>query len=239
MLHKPLVHSVATHYLGCSDKALDWLYDWTGVRSKARMINNGIETSKYVYNQTERINVRRELNIPMDAKVVGHVGSLIHVKNHEFLIRLFSEITKEIPESILLLVGEGELRNKLEALVAELRIQNNVIFTGSRSDVNRILQAMDLFVMPSFFEGLPVSLVEAQASGLPILASDTISKDVAITPNIKFISLNADIHVWTDAVKQQLFHFNRCDTSNMICNSGFDISGIANTLSTMYLSSYE
>ncbi len=225
---------IATHYFGCSDKALDWMYSWSGVRSKAIMINNGIDTTPFRFDLETRREVRSELGLK-DEFVIGHVGSFIQVKNHKFLIDIFTNLHKRIPNTHLILVGDGELRHEIENNIRYNGISEAVTLTGIRGDVNRILQGLDLLIMPSFFEGLPVSLVEAQAAGLPILASDTISRDVAITPNIKFLSLKDDKKNWIDAIEAIKDNYIRHDTTDCIRKAGFDIYQTADYISRAYL----
>ena len=232
-LNKLRIRRLATHYLGCSDKALDWLFNGTGVRSKAEMINNGIDTTKYRFNNSIRLVMRHSFGLK-DEFVIGHVGSFIHVKNHRFLISLFEKILQVIPESKLLLVGTGELEQSIKQQINDLRIGSKVIFAGLRSDVDRVLQALDLIIMPSLFEGLPVSLVEAQAAGLPIMASDTISKDAALTHNIQFLSLNDPIQEWIDCIVKIRNNYQRGDASGEIKNKGFDINEIAKRFCSLY-----
>jgi len=234
LINKTRIKSLATHYFGCSDKALDWMYAYTGIRSKAIMINNGIETSKFAFNIHTRNEVRNEFGLT-NQFVVGHIGSFIHVKNHSFLIKLFRELLKDIPDAKLILIGDGELRDAIIRQIHSYGIENKVILTGSRGDINRLLQAMDLLIMPSFFEGLPVSLVEAQCAGLPIFASDTISKDVAITPNITFLSLKEDLSVWIESIKKIHKEIVRQDSTEYIVNAGFDINQTVSFVCDIYL----
>lgn len=232
-LNKLKIKRLATHYLGCSDKALDWLFKWTGVRSKALMINNGIDVSRYRFNETTRQEMRRIFGF-RDEFVVGHVGSFIPVKNHHYLITLFVEILKAIPDSKLLLVGAGELEMSIKEQIHERSLESKVIFAGLRSDVDKVLQAIDVIIMPSLFEGLPVSLVEAQAAGVPVLASDTISSDIALTPDIRFLSLDDSIQKWVDCAVHIHNHHIRMDTVEEIRDKGFDIKDIAKQFSTIY-----
>lgn len=231
--NKLKIRNLATHYMGCSDKALDWLFKGTGVRSKAVMINNGIDSSQYRFNESVRKEMREAFGFKDDF-VIGHVGSFIHVKNHRFLISLFEQVLQVSPEAKLLLVGAGELESSIRQQILDLGMNSKVVFAGLRSDVDKVLQAVDLIIMPSLFEGLPVSLVEAQAAGLPIIASDTISKDVALTSNIHFISLNDPILKWIDCVKSIRKNYKRYDTSDEIKNKGFDIHEIAKHFCSIY-----
>lgn len=224
----------ATHYLGCSDKALDWLFKGTGVRSKAIMVNNGIKVSDYKYNEYIRKEVREEFGLK-DNIVIGHVGNFIQVKNHEFLIKIFANIKGFIPKTKLMLVGDGPLKSQIKEQIDDSDLSNDVVMTGVRRDVNRLLQAIDIIVMPSVFEGLPVSLVEAQAAGLPLVISDTISHDVALTEDVKFISLSDPIEKWANEIKDRLVSVLRHDTSSIINEKGFGIEGISTKLANLYL----
>lgn len=233
-LNKPLVHKYANVYLGCSHKALNWIYNFTGVRTKAKMINNGIDIQLYTFNTSIRGEVRKELNISNEEFVIGHVGRFIPIKNHIFLINIFYDLQKINPQSRLILVGDGELNEKIHAQIKELGIDNKVIFTGVRRDVNRILQAMDIFVMPSIFEGLPVSLIEAQAAGLPIIASDTISHDSDVSGNILFKNLQDGNTSWVECIMKSCKKRERFDNREKIQKAGFDSQHTSELLLNIY-----
>lgn len=229
------IKNYATHYMGCSDKALDWLFNGTGIRGKAVMINNGIKVSDFRYNIDIRERVRKEFSI-VDEFVIGHVGNFIPVKNHSYLIRLFADYVKINPKSKLLLVGDGPLRTEIESQISDVGLKDKMIIAGVRKDVKDILQGMDIIVMPSIFEGLPVSLVEAQAAGLPLVISDTISHDVALTDNVHYLSLSESKDVWCNAIENIRKNYVRKDTSCIINEKGFGIEGIVDNLSKLYLS---
>lgn len=232
---KPFVRLLATNYLGCSDKALDWLYSHTGVRRQAVMVNNGIPVARFTYSPEVRAAVRRELGIHDDALVVGHTGSFTVAKNHAFLLDVFAEVVKTRPDAVLLLVGDGPLRGSIEDKIRRLGLTERVRLAGIRDDVNRLLQAVDVQLMPSLYEGLPVSLVEAQASGLPLVISDTISRDTAITPSVVFLPLSAPASAWAARVVEAARDHRRGDTSQYIRRAGFDIADTAEKLLNIYL----
>lgn len=232
-INKFRIKSLATNYLGCSDKALDWMYKYSGVRDKAVLIQNGIEPSKFIFNPAVRTKIREEFQLN-DEFVIGHVGSFIPVKNHKFLINLFFEYQKKHGNTKLLLVGDGSLRSDIETQIKELGIEGNVILAGIRSDVNEILQAMDVFVMPSFFEGLPVVLVEAQASGLPIICSDKISKMSKMSENFLMLSISESPQVWASAINKTPRNINRNKAYENIIKHGYDINSIATELCKTY-----
>lgn len=233
-VNKPKVAKWATHYLGCSDKALDWAYKYTGIRSRAHMINNGIDTEKYMYNSLIRTEVRREFNISLDDFVIGHVGRFIPLKNQTFLVDILEQIHKDDSTAKLLLIGEGETLDAVKNKVASKDLQDFVVFTGVRSDVFRLMQAMDIFVMPSWFEGLPVSLVEAQASGLPIVSSATISRDVDITQTIQFKSIEESAEDWAHSILLLRANHQRSNNLDKIIEAGFDSKTAVEQLIAIY-----
>lgn len=232
--NKLFVKRLATHYLGCSQKALDWMFCFTGCRSKVIMINNGIDVDKFRYDETKRKAARKELHVDNDTILLGHVGRFAAVKNHGFLIDTFYELLKERPNAKLLMVGTGELVDSMKRKCHQLDIVEKVIFAGVREDIDKLLQAMDIFVMPSLFEGLPVTLVEAQAAGVPILASDAISTDVRMTELLHFYPLSKTPHQWMAEALRVLKASKRVDTSLEITEAGFDIKTSASILSQIY-----
>lgn len=233
-LNKPKVHSYATHYLGCSDKALDWIYKYTGVRSKALMVNNGIDCEQYAFNKNIRDEIRKELGIEKDNFVIGHVGRFIPLKNQGFLVDILEELQKTNPSAKLLLVGEGDTMDNVKRKAKDKGLSDAVIFTGVRADVSRLMQAMDVFVMPSWFEGLPVSLVEAQSAGLPIVASDTISHDSDLTGTILFKSINDASKDWAKCIIDWENKCGRSDNIALIKKAGFDSKTTVGILMQIY-----
>lgn len=234
-LNKPKVHSYATHYLGCSDKALDWMYKYTGVRSKALMVNNGINCEQYAYNKIIRAEVRKEFGIGDANFVIGHVGRFIPLKNQVFLVDILSELHRSMPSAKLLLVGEGDTMDEIKTKVSDKGLEKSVIFTGVRSDVARLMQAMDIFVMPSWFEGLPVSIVEAQAAGLPVVASDTISYDSDLTGTILFKSIKDSAEDWSKCIVEWKEKNGRPNNIEKLKKAGFDSKTTVKQLVNIYI----
>ena len=232
--NKLRISKLATHYLGCSDKALNWMYKNTGVYSKAIMINNGIDTAQYSFNIDTRIIIRKELSIDEDVIVVGHVGSFIPLKNQTFLVDILNAFHLTKVKVKLLLIGAGPTFEDIKAKIVSLGLEDYAILTGVRSDVSRILQAMDVFVMPSWFEGLPVSLVEAQASGLPIIASSTISKDSDITGTILFKSIEEPPSDWASSILEWKNKICRPNNIDKIKLAGFDSKTSVDHLVNIY-----
>lgn len=227
LLFKRNIPVSATSLFACSQAAGQWMFQ----TNDFYVMNNAIDVKVYAFDNNTRCDVRNELGITDDALVVGHVGRFMTQKNHEFLLRIFSAL----PENArLLLVGDGELRKDAENQAAALGIRDRVIFTGVRSDVNRLLQAMDIFAFPSLYEGLPVSIIEAQAAGLPCIISDKVPIECKKTELVQQIPLNAGAKVWADAVFAAS-SFQRRNTSEEIRKAGFDIVYNAQWLQSFYL----
>lgn len=233
---RPFSKIYSTHYFCCSELAGRWLF---GNRSYSRgsvtLINNAIDIDKFTYNYTIRSDFRRELNISDDTLVIGHVGRFVKVKNHDFLIDIFSEIYKKNKNSLLILVGDGELAEKIENKVKKLNLEQNVKFLGIRSDINKIMQGMDIFLMPSLYEGLPVVGVEAQASGLLCILSDSMTKETKVIESTEFLSIEKSASEWSDFIYNKYKSFKRRDTRKDIIKANFEIKNEAGKLESKYL----
>lgn len=210
-------------FLACSKPAGEWLFGSSITKqSNFNILNNAIDSNVFKYNPELRETKRKELSL--DGKVViGHVGRFHPQKNHSFIIDIFSELLKKSPNAVLLLVGDGELKQTIEEKVKELSIEKSVLFLGLRDDVEELLQAMDLFLMPSLFEGLPVTLVETQAAGLPSVISDTITDDIKLSEYVTFESLNRDAKKWAETILDTINKLERKDTSDLIKAAKYDI----------------
>ncbi|MDR6121920.1 glycosyltransferase involved in cell wall biosynthesis [Bacillus sp. SLBN-46] len=219
----------------CSEAAAKWLF---GSKSnQAKLLKNGIEPEMFTFSSDIRMRIRQELGID-DQIVFGHVGRFTKQKNHKFLVEIFAEFVKRKPNSILLLCGDGVLRNDIEKRVCELNIQDKVKFLGVRSDINQLLQAFDLFLFPSLHEGLPVTLIEAQAAGIPCLISDEITDEVDLGLGLmKFLNLSSK-DLWAAELEKMTVEKIQRHTSkiNMLRDSGYDIKNTATWLQDFYLS---
>ena len=153
-----------------------------------------------------------------------------------YLLDVFAELKKTSPDSVLMLIGDGELKSDIIARIKELRIENSVILTGVRSDVNRLLQGLDCFVFPSFFEGLPLTVVEAQASGLPCYISNEVSTEVVISNLVNQYSIQESPQKWAETIAENGINDNRSDMSSVIKNAGYDISETVSQIESLYLS---
>lgn len=173
--------------VACSKAAADFLY---GSSRNVYIMRNMVDARQYAYDETKRFEIRRRLNIADEIFVIGHVGRFEPQKNHRFLIELFEWFHQTTSDSKLLLVGSGTLEQEIKDLVLEKKLEQAVIFAGQQTNIADYLSAMDVFVLPSLFEGLPMVALEAQANGLPCVLTDTITKETAVTSNIWFYSLN-------------------------------------------------
>ena len=220
------------YYFACSDVAGKWLFgEKITKQSNYHVLNNAIDVEKYAYSELSRRKIRDEFNLK-DEFVVGHVGRFHPQKNHSFLVDVFAEIHKKNPDSVLMFVGTGDLMDSVKEKVAELKLDDSVIFTGSRADVNELLSAFDVFVFPSLFEGLPVTLVEAQAAGLPCFASDTITKEVDFNKEINYISLSKESAYWANEIVN--CKRNRLKLTKAIRDAGYDIKYTVKQLISFY-----
>ena len=223
-----------TDYFACSKLAGEWLFNEDIVKSdKFKVIHNGVDLKKYSFNDKIRNDIRKKYNIDNDIIVIGHVGRFVEQKNHEFLLNIFKEYNILNPTSKLLLVGTGPLEEDIKKKVQELNLVDKVIFTGFRSDVNNYMQAMDIFVLPSKFEGLGLVLIEAQASGLPCFTSkDVVPKEACVSNLLTYIDLNDNAKEWANIINKS--NLVRLDVSREIKENGYDINDTALELQKFY-----
>lgn len=228
----PIMKLLATDLLACSAASGSWLYH----NSKHLVLNNAIDLQRFAYNETIRQEVREEFGIGNEF-VVGHIGAFYEAKNQPYLVEVFFEFHRQHPNSKLMLVSDGPDFDAVVEQVNQLQLQDAVIFTGRRADADRLYQAMDVFVMPSRWEGLPLVLLEAQASGLPVIASDRITRDVQCTPNVWFMSIEESPSVWAVKLAELAeCKFDRIEhVTEQLRQHGFDIREEAEKLRALYL----
>lgn len=196
---KHLIVRFSTHYVGCGVKAGETLFGKKRYRKKGITILNGIDTEKFAYDEENRQEARSRLKLT-DNFVIGHAGHLAAVKNQSFLINLMPEILKKKQNAKLLLLGEGEDRQRLEKQISDLGLAENVIMTGNVTDVHKYLSAMDVFAFPSLYEGMPLSVIEVQTNGLPCVMSNNVPQDVVLTDLIRRLSLEESYDIWAEAI---------------------------------------
>ena len=183
-LLRPLSKKYATDFMCCSEYAGRWLFgNKLYNQGKVYLLNNAIDIDKFAFNEEIRKKKRAELGISEDTFVIGHVGRFVEQKNHDFLIDIFKSIYEQKKNSTLILVGEGPLFDEIKKKVYSLNLESRVLFLGQRNDINELYQVMDVFVLPSLYEGLPVVGIEAQANGLPVVFCDNITKEIMINRN--------------------------------------------------------
>ena len=228
LIYRKIIPKYATTLLACSKDAGDWMF----CGADYRILNNAIDTRLYVYDTAKRESMRVQLGIGREELVVGHVGSFTLQKNHPFLFDVFNEIQKKVPAK-LLVVGDGSQRPAIEEKIQTLGLRDKIILTGMRTDVPDLMQAMDVFVFPSLYEGLPVTLVEAQASGLPCLISDKVPIECKMTEAVQQISLEDSPQIWAEKAITAAA-LPRRDTYEEIKAAGYDVAENAKRLQTMY-----
>lgn len=234
LYYRRQISNHATQLFACGKEAGDWMF----CGAPYRIVNNAIDTELYSYDFEKRKQVRENLQLSDDTFVIGHVGRFNAVKNHAFLLDVFAEVKRMRADSVLLLVGDGDLRNEMEQKAASLGISDSVMFTGVRSDVPDLMQAMDCFVFPSIYEGLPVTLVEAQAAGLPCLVSEGVPAECAKTSLVQRMALSEGAAAWA---KYTLAQSDKphIDTREDIVRAGYDIKANAEWLQNYYLEQWK
>lgn len=211
----------ATDFLACSRQAGEMKFPAKIIDHEMVIVKNGINIGLFQRDDEKRKKQKALLGIPEDAKVIGHVGRFTYQKNHHFLVNLYDAVQKKINNCYLLLVGDGEVRDEIQKTVTELGLQNKVIFTGNVDNVEDYYQAMDLFLFPSNFEGLGYVFLEAQAAGLPCIASEAVPDDVILSKKACKISLNQETQ-WVKTSLEYL-HLSISDNHEIIQEAGFDI----------------
>lgn len=205
------LYRFGTDYYGVSENAGRWIFPERIVKSERfQVVLSGIEREAYKYNPEIRSRVRKELLKSDDAKesvIIGHIGNFCYVKNYEFLLSIFENVLQREENALLLLVGDGDRRREIERKVRAAGIEKHVRFLGWRKDIPHLVQAMDVFVLPSYFEGLSIAALEAQSAFLPCVLSDTVPREVQVTDVCRFVSLKKDAGEWAEIILSQ----RKCD----------------------------
>lgn len=224
----------ANYYFACSEEAGKWMFGKNIINNdKFYVVNNAINVQKYSYNPEVRRIIRNENKFD-DSFIVGNISRMTSVKNQSFLIDVFNEILKLEKKAKLLLIGEGPLKKQLEAKTEKLGIQDDVIFYGTTNKVNEILQSMDVFVLPSLFEGVPVTIIEAAASGIKYVISDTIDSHLKSNELEVKLNLNSTAEEWAKEILKSSKTYNRNNQSDLLKMSGFDIEEETKKLKIIY-----
>lgn len=234
---RPFLYAFSTDHFACGRAAGEWLF---GSR-RFSIIPNGKIIDLYRYSSDSRIAARRELKISDDCVAIGHVGMFNIQKNHSFLLDIFQCLHESSKKTHLFLIGEGGLRSSAEEKVQKMDLEESVTFLGKRSDVPYLLNAMDCMLFPSLHEGFPNVVLEWQINGLPSVVSNSITADCAITPLVRFCSLDEPVYDWASAVKTMIDGSTRKRDSEWaateIAKAGYDIQQNAADLKRLYCES--
>ena len=220
-------------FFTCGEDAAKWLFG-KKLAQNAFLMTNAVDTGKFRFSPEVRVEVRKRLS-KEDTKNIIHVGRFNRQKNHGFLLQIFAALIQRDAAYHLFLVGGGELQQDIEEQIHQLNLQAYVTLMGIRKDVNELIQAMDVFLLPSLFEGLPVSLVEAQASGIHCVISDGIPEEAVLVPeNVTVISMKENAEIWAERILA-LDLSDRKDVSEIIIRKGYDIKENAKKLENKYI----
>ncbi|MFH5186064.1 glycosyltransferase family 1 protein [Paenibacillus sp. TAB 01] len=220
-------------YFACSYHAGQWLFGkQLAASQQVTVLNNAVHVEQFQYDPDVRSRLREELGAG-DRLVIGHIGRFNKQKNHDFLLDVFKAVQELRPDTLLVLAGDGQLRPEMERKAARLGLSGSIRFLGVREDVPELMQAMDLFVFPSLFEGLPVVLVEAQAAGLNCLVSDAITQESDVTGRVRFISLKESAESWARTIAGA--SPERRDTAELLRARGYDTGTMTQWLADYYL----
>lgn len=230
---RKLINAFATDKLACSQEAGEYMYGKRQYQKQGIFIANGIETAHYAFCKKTRNEKRAELGIKENEILVGHIGTIYRIKNQLFLAEIFAKMLKNNINAKLMLVGEKYDIKDLNEKISRLNIADKVVATGARNDIPELLQAFDIMIFPSLVEALPVSLIEAQAAGLPCLISDRVTKDVKFNNNIEFMPLEENAEKWADKAFSMLGG-NREAVDLTDLKKTYDIKEVANKLEKIY-----
>lgn len=230
------IRKYANYFYGCSAESIRNAFGKKVFESSnSKILKNGIDVRKYIFNQEKRKKLRKSLGID-NYFVIGHIGRFTYAKNHKFLIDIFEEVLKKNKKSMLLLVGRGELEKEIKKYVEMKKLSSNIKFLGVRDDVNDLLMCFDAFVFPSFFEGLSVVGIEAQATGLKCFVSEAFTDEGILSDNVYKLSLKDSPEKWADLILKEGQNYERKDFSKIVMEKGFDIRKTAKDIQDFYIS---
>ncbi len=233
-LNKKNLDKIATDLVACSDDAGRFMFG----DSSFKVVKNAVEVEKYLYSFDKRASYRNEWGIPDNVNVLGCVARFDYQKNHDYLLDVFAEYKRIDEKAILIMVGDGPLRNEIENKINVLGLSNSVKLLGMRADVSELLNAFDLFILPSRSEGLGIVFVEAQINGLGCVTSDNVPKEVNILHRIEYLALDAGAEIWAKRIDEIINNMKRDRTIDIqrVRDAGYDIKIEAKKLQDFYLS---
>lgn len=229
LLNRKIIKPMKISNVACSDLAGKWMFG----NEDYLLLENGVDIDTYKYSMQARERIRREFGIE-GRTVIGHVGRFVEAKNHEFILHVFKQYLFQDKDAFLMLVGDGPLRKHIEEIANKMEISGHTIFTGERQDTREFYSAFDSFLFPSLFEGLPFVLVEAQSSGLPIITSDRVTREIDLTSNIHFLNLEENINEWVKAVNTKIDSNERLAFSERMKKTKYNIEFTVNEVKQLY-----
>ncbi len=230
-----LTKSLATHLAACGVDAGKWVWGKRAYNSgKVKIHNNAIDTGRFRFQPELRQVKRQELGLSENTLAVGHVGRLSLQKNQTRLLEIFAEVAKQVPDAKLFVVGRGDSEKQLWQQAEALGLQQQVVFLGIRSDVDQLLNAFDVFVFPSLFEGLPFTLIETQCNGLPAISADTVTPLVKVSDYVRFLPLSATDAAWAEQSLQEAQRGHGASAYEAVIAAGYDIDTEAAALADYY-----
>ncbi len=237
---RPFTKLVATDYMACTEHAGRWMFGNKAFDTgKVYILNNAIDLDKFKYNEKLRKKIRKELKISDSTVVIGHIGRFVTQKNHAQLIDIFNEYHKNNNNSVMMLIGQGPLMDTIKNKVNSLDLDDCVMFLGQKDNANEYYNAMDLFLFPSLYEGLGMVAIEAQVNGLEVLASNQVPFVANILNNMRFISLESDLTIWSNAINNCVkLSSNREKNLDDMNERGYNIKKEAKKLEEYYLNLY-
>ncbi|RGL11318.1 glycosyltransferase family 1 protein [Bacteroides uniformis] len=234
-INRFFVRKYATDFYACSGLAARWMYGYRQyVSNDYVIIRNAIDISVFRFEKITRKRLRQEFGINESQLVIGNIGRFHPQKNHDFLLNVFARIQKKCPDAQLLLVGDGVLRSHIEKMIHDLNIEANVKLLGVRTDIPQLLSMFDVLFMPSLYEGLPVTIIEAQATGLTCVLSSVITSEVKVIDSLIFKSLEDNEEDWCDVVIQAACVGRSLHAGKLIAEAGYDIENVSKELENIY-----
>lgn len=235
---RELMWKHATQLFACSQRAGIYLFQ-SKFNEYGFVMNNGVGTEKFLIDEYIKNELKKEFNISSE-KIIGHTGRFVEVKNHSFLIDVFKAIYESGENVKMLLIGDGPLKKKIEEKVHDLGLEDRLIFTGMRNDVQNLLALMDVYVLPSIYEGVSVSLMEAQAAGVPFVVSTSAYSDESkVTEYGVAIDLNNSVEKWRDTVVEQMNHGKLKNAAQIVIDKGYDTSTVVKYVQEKYYKTKE
>ena len=236
---KSVIAKLGTRFLACSRGAAEWIFPKCIIENgKVEIIPNGIDTERFKYNSEKRRMIRDELGIKEEL-VIGNIGRFQLQKNHEFMIRTMSIVVKNDSDAKLLLAGDGELREHIEQMTQEYELEDNIVFLGERKDMDAFLSSIDVFILPSFHEGLPIAAVEAQTSGAKVLLADTITKETNVSGNAVFLPIisGTSEKTWAKCILSSRDKTDvqyRLQAKELVAKAGYDVKVCSTRMNQIY-----